>query len=300
MARAATPLRLLRPEVLARLGTLELVARTVVDGLTTGLHRAPHFGFSQEFAEYRAYSEGDDLRHVDWNVYARTDRAYVKRFEGETNTSVTILLDASASMGFGEPVAKLDQGRFLAASLAWLTRRQHDALGLAVFDDAVRELQSPSARPDSLPRALGLLQRSEAGSGTDIVAALESLRAAGGRRGLLVLISDLYAEPDALLAALQPLAHSGQDIAVFHVTDPAETHPDVARIAALRDLESDETVVVDPAFLAEGYRRRFEAHVEAVRDACRRVGADHVPLSTEAPLDAALQAYLRFRERRGR
>ena len=304
MARApasgGTPVRLLRPEVLARLGSLELVARTVVDGLTTGLHRSPHFGFSQEFAEYRAYAEGDDLRHVDWNVYARTDRAYVKRFEGETNTAVTLLLDASASMGFGEPVSKLDQGKWLAASLAWLARRQHDALGLCVFDDAVREFQAPSARPDSLPRALGLLERSGAGSGTDIVAALESLRASMTRRGLVVLVSDLYADPDALLDALRPLAHAGQDIAVFHVTDPFEVAPDMRRVSALADLESDEAVIVDPTFLREGYRRRFEAHRDELASACRRVGADYVRLSSDEPLDAALQAYLRFRERRGR
>jgi len=300
MARAATPVRLLRPEVLARLGTLELVARTVVDGLTTGLHRSPHFGFSQEFAEYRAYAEGDDLRHVDWNVYARTDRAYVKRFEGETNTGVTLLLDASASMGFGEPISKLDQAKWLVASMAYMTRRQHDALGLVVFDDGVREMQQPSARPDSLPRAIGLLERTEPGAGTDIVAALESLRATTTRRGLIVLVSDLYADPDALIEALQPLAHAGQDIAVFHVTDPAEVAPEARRVGAFDDLESDALVIVDPAFLKEGYRRRFDAHCEALAGACRRVGADYRELSSDEPLDAALQGYLRFRERRDR
>ena len=309
MARGAqsgtgAPVRLLRPEVLARLGTLELVARTVVDGLTTGLHRSPHFGFSQEFAEYRAYAEGDDLRHVDWNVYARTDRAYVKRFEGETNTSVTLLLDASASMGFGEPVGKFEQARWFVASLAWLARRQHDALGLAVFDERVREIQTTSARPDSLPRALALLERSAAafgtGTGRDVVTALEALRPSMARRGLVVLVSDLYAEPEELLDALQPLAHAGQDIAVFHLLDPAEARPALARVGALRDLETDERVIVDPAFLAASYRRRFEAHGEALASACRRVGADYRTLSTDEPLDAALQAYLRFRERRGR
>jgi len=300
MSPAVTPVRLLQPETLARLGSLELVARTVVDGLTTGLHRSPHFGFSQEFAEYRSYAEGDDLRHVDWNVYARTDRAYVKRFEGETNTAVTLLLDASASMGFGEPISKFQQARWLVASLAWLVRRQHDALGLTVFDDVVRVAQVPSARPDALPRALGSLERSEAGAGTDIVAALESLRASMTRRGLVILVSDLYADPDALLDALQPLAHAGQDIAVFHVTDPDEVAPDVRRISALADLENDDTVIVDPAFLREGYRRRFEAHRDALATACRRVGADYHPVSSAEPLDAALQAYLRFRERRGR
>jgi len=300
MAETVTPIRLLKPEVLARLGTLELVARTVVDGLAIGLHRSPVFGFSQEFAEYRAYAEGDDLRHVDWNVYARTDRAYVKRFEGETNTSVTLLLDTSASMGFGEPVSKFMQARWLVATLAYLTRRQHDALGVVVFDSVVRERQAPSARPDSLPRALGLLERSKPGEGTDVLDALESLRSSMSRRGLVVLVSDLYTDADDLLSALQPLVHSGQDIAIFHVLDPDEVEPSLTRIAALQDLESDDTVIVDPEFLANGYRRRFTAHREAISNACRRAGADYRSLSTDEPLDAALQAYLAFRARRDR
>jgi len=189
---AQTANRLLKPEVLARLGRLDLVARTVVDGVTTGLHRSPHFGFSQEFAEYRAYNEGDDLRYVDWNVYARTERTYIKRFQGETNTAINLLLDTSASMGFGEPVSKLEQAIFLVASLAYVTRKQHDALGLAVFDESVRHFQAASARPDSLPRALSLLENTKAGQGTDILNALESLQASITRRGLLVVVSDLY------------------------------------------------------------------------------------------------------------
>lgn len=299
---SATASRLLDPAVLARLGSLELVARTVVDGVMTGMHRSPHFGFSQEFAEYRAYNEGDDLRFVDWNVYARTDRTYIKRFRGETSTSVTLLVDASASMGFGTPHSKLDVARWLAASLAWLARRQRDALALAVFDQSLREWLPPSSRPDSLPRALALLQRSEASRGTaagnDLVDTLVRLRPTITRRGLVVLISDLYAEPDEVLAALQPFAHGGHDIAVFRVLDPAEIEPSMARITALEDLESKETVIVDPAFLREDYRARFAAHDEALGKACRRIGADHATLRTDEPLDAALQAYLRFRERR--
>jgi uncharacterized protein (DUF58 family) len=292
--------RLLKPEVLARLGSLDLVARTVVDGVTTGLHRSPHFGFSQEFAEYRAYNEGDDLRYVDWNVYARTDRTYIKRFQGETNTAVTLLLDASASMGFGTPVSKLQQALYLVASLAYTTRKQHDALGLAVFDETVRHYLAPSARPDALVRTLARLERTEAGAGTDIIAALSSLRASMTRRGLVIVVSDLYADADELLAALQPLAHHGQDLAVFHVLDPEEIEPSIARISALRDLESNESVIVDPAFLKSGYRARFQAHCDAVSQACRRIGADYTKVLTTEPLDAALQGYLRFRERRGR
>jgi len=273
--------RLLKPEVLARLGTLELVARTVVDGLLTGLHRSPHFGFSQEFAEYRAYNEGDDLRFVDWNVYARTDRAYIKRFRGETNTSVTLLLDASASMGYGE-ISKLDQSRYLAASLAYLTRKQHDALGLTIFDEGIRELFAPTSKPDSLMRVLGMLENTTAGSGTDLLGSLSLLRANMTKRGLVILISDLYADPDSILDALQPLAHAGQDVAVFHVLDPGELKPELKSISAMVDLETDETVVVDPEFLRTDYRTA------------------NVRVQTDQPLDSALHQYLQFRERRAR
>lgn len=297
---AADAVRLLRPEVLARLGSLELVAKTVVDGVLTGLHRSPHFGHSQEFAEYRAYGDGDDLRFVDWNVYARTGRAYVKRFHGDTSMQLTLLVDASASMDFGDPVSKLDVARWLAASLAWLARRQRDALSVATFDETLREFQPPSTRPDALPRALGLLQRTVPGAGTDLVAALASLRATVRRRGLVALVSDLYADPDDVLAGLQAFAHAGHDVAVFRVLDPGEIEPRLARTAALRDLEKGEDVVVDPAFLERGYRERFRAHHEALDTACRRVGATLVTVRTDEPLDAALQAWLRVRERGGR
>lgn len=297
---AGVPARLLRPDVLARLGSLELVARTVVDGVLTGLHRSPHFGHSQEFAEYRAYGEGDDLRFVDWNVYARTGRAYVKRFHGDTSMQLNLLVDASASMGFGAPVAKLELARWLGASLAWLARRQRDALSVAVFDERLREFQPPSTRPDALPRALGLLARSAPGAGTDLAGALAGLRASVRRRGLVALVSDLYADPDEVLAGLQPFAHAGHDIAVFRVLDPAEIEPELPRTAALRDLEGGGDTVVDPGFLARGYRERFDAHAEALERACRRVGAALVTVRTDEPLDGAVHAWLRLRERGGR
>ena len=300
MQGRSAPGRLLEPAMLARLGSLELVAKTVVDGVMTGLHRSPHFGFSQEFAEYRAYNEGDDLRFVDWNVYARTDRAYVKRFRGETSTCVTLLVDASASMGFGEPHTKLDTSRWLAAAFAWMARRQRDALAIATFDEALRDWQPPSARPDSLPRALGLLENLQAGAGTELGATLKKLRNTITRRGLVVLISDLYADPDEIIAALQPFAHAGQDLAVFRVLAPEEIEPSVGRVTALQDMERNDKVIVDPTFLEEGYRARFQAHDDALQRACRRVGADRVLVRTDEPLDLAVQAYLRFRESRGR
>ena len=286
--------------MLARLGTLELVARTVVDGVMTGLHRSPNFGFSQEFAEYRAYNEGDDLRFVDWNVYARTDRAYIKRFRGETNTTVLILLDASASMAFGDPTTKLQQACYLAASVCYIASRQHDAIGLTVFDEGIRTRHAPSSKPDALMQNLALLERTEAGKGTDLIAALDSLHAGTRRRGLVILISDLYADPDALLSALQAHSYNGHDIAVFHVHDQGEATPAAGKIRALKSLESGNSVVVDPEFLVGDYTKRFSQHAEALESACRKTGADYVKLMTHEPLDAALHAYLQFRERRGR
>lgn len=290
--------RLLDPSVLARLGNLDLVSRTVVDGLLTGLHRSPHFGFSQEFAEYRAYNEGDDLRFVDWNVYARTERAYIKRYRGETNASITILLDASASMGFGEPVSKLDQARYLAASIAYLVRRQHDALGLVTFDDAIRDFIPPSSKPDSLRRAFGVLERTEARSGTRWLEAIEAVRAATRKRGLIIMISDCYAEADEVVASLQPLSHGGQDLAVFHVLDTRELEPDVRTISSLKDMETGDATVVDPDWLANGYREAMAEHTDRLADACRQVRADYIRLLTHEPLDEALHRYLQFREKR--
>jgi len=295
-----TPNRLLQPEVLARLGSMELIARAVVDGLTTGMHRSPHFGFSQEFAEYRAYNEGDDLRYVDWNVYARTDRTYIKRFQGETNTAVTLLLDSSASMEFGSPVSKMDQARYLTASLAYMVRKQHDALGLAIFDEKVQHYVAPSARPDTYARVMGLLETAPAGSGTDILGALSALQGSMRRRGLVIVVSDFYMNADELLNALQPLAHAGQDIALFQVVSPDEIKPNLKRISSMKDLETNDSVVVDPEFIAKGYQSRFKAHCESIASACRRVGADYTQINTSEPLDTALAGYLRFRERRGR
>ncbi len=292
--------RFLKPELLARLGSLELVARTVVDGVLTGLHRSPDFGFSQEFAEYRAYNEGDDLRFVDWNVYARADRMYVKRFRGETNTSVTLLLDVSASMGFGDPISKHDQARFLVASLAYLTRRQHDALGIALFDDKVQEYAQPSARPDSLTKVLGLLQTSSVGSNTDVCDVLTDLQATITKRGLLVLVSDLYTDPERLLTSLQALVHAGHDVAIFHVLDNEELAPSVKKISALKSLESGKTVVVDPQYLKGDYQIKMQKHCEDIEHNCAKAGADYIKLTTSESLDSSIVSYLQFRERRSR
>ena len=304
--------RWLQPQVLSRLGNLELVARSVVDGLLTGLHRSPHFGFSQEFAEYRAYNEGDDLRFVDWNVYARTDRTYIKRFRGDTNTSLTLLLDASGSMGFGsvpevdkkaaknssEKLTKYDYARYLAASLAYLAGKQHDANGLVLFDEKIRHVLQPSSRPDSLPRIFATLENSQASEGTDVDTALDSIHTVASRRGLVALISDLYTDPEQLLKTLQPLVHRQQDIVLFHILDPMELNPEYSSVVSLTDMETGERTDVDPDWLKTDYRELIQAHCDALEKATARAGADYVRLVTDAPLDDALTRYMLFRQRK--
>ena len=303
MARLASsptsPTRLLDPTVLAGLSNLELTARAVVEGFLIGLHRSPMFGFSQEFAEYRPYAEGDDPRFVDWNVYARTDRTVIKRFLGETNSHLIILLDASASMGFGEqPVTKLRYGQFLAASLAYLASRQHDAVGTMIFDDEVRDYRPPSGRIGKLQGVLHSIDSAQPGQGTDLEKPFTRFRQHVTRRGLVAVISDFYCNPDELIAGVRPLAFKGHDVILFQVLAPDELTPRYDESTLLEDVETGDAVEVSPKFMADDYRRRLSSHVQGMADAAAGIGADHVLLNTAEPLDQPLRRYLLFRQRR--
>src|SRR6204780_2303375 len=198
--------RFLDPAVLGRLNGLDLIAKTVVDGFVSGLHRSPDFGFSPEFAEYRAYYPGDDLRHVDWNVYARTERMYLKRYRGETNTQLTILLDASRSMKFtSHSIEKLEYSRFLAASLAYLAHMQRDATGLIVFDDEVRNYVRPSSRQGQLARLLNGLELAEPHARTNFTKPMVHFQEFLKRRGLVVILSDFFESPESIVRTIEPL-----------------------------------------------------------------------------------------------
>jgi uncharacterized protein (DUF58 family) len=299
-ARAAVPQHLLSPETLAGLANLDLVARAVVTGFLTGLHRSPFFGFSQEFAEYRAYAEGDDPRFVDWNVYARTDRTYIKRYIGETNTRLVILLDASASMGFGSSkITKLKYAKFLAATLAYLAARQHDAVGLIVFDDKIREHRPASTRSGRLSGVLHAIDRAEPGTGTDMKIPFERFHEVEHGRGLVAVISDFYTDPEALLKSVQPLAYQGQDVILFQLLDPQELKPVLKESALLEDMESGQSMEVSPIYMSSLYRERINAHIDALHKAALRIGADHRLVEITEPLDSVLRSYLLFRQRRG-
>ena len=295
----ATPANaLLRPEVLASLSTLELVARSAVEGFFQGMHRSPRFGFSQEFAEYKAYSEGDDPRFVDWNVFARTDRTYIKRYQGETNTRLMIALDVSGSMGFSSgAISKLRYSKFVAASLAYMALQQHDPVGLIAFDSKIRTYRPPSSRTGSLSAILHGLDALEPGSPTDLSESLKQLREHCQRRGLVAVISDLYCDPEALTRAVQPLAWRGHDIMIFQVLDRAEIEPGWKESILLEDVESGQQLEVSPEYLRTTYRDRVQEHLAKVKKVAAGVGADHALLITDEPLDKALRRYMTFRQR---
>ena len=292
-------LRLLPPATLAALASLELIARTAVEGVLTGMHRSPHFGFSQEFKEYRAYAEGDDPRHIDWNVYARTDRTYIKRFEGETNTRLMLLLDASASMGYGShSVSKLQYAKFLAAAFAYLASRQQDPVGLIVFDEKIREHRPATSRSGGLHRLIHAIDNVQPGGGTDLAASFRGVREHLRKRGLVVVISDLYCDPELMTRAVQPLAYHGHDVMIFQVLDPAEIKPQWTESLVLEDVETQQAFNVSPDDIAKHYQPRLAAHLESLRIAAAKVGAQQMLVSTDEPLDQALRRYILFRQRR--
>jgi len=290
--------RFLDPAVLAGISSLDLVAKTVVDGFVTGLHRSPDFGFSQEFAEYRAYTPGDDLRHVDWNLFARTDRCYLKRYRGETNSQLTVLLDASNSMKFSShTVTKMDYARYLAAALFYLAiHNQRDPAGLIVFDDEVRNYIRPSTRQGQLYRLLAGLEQAEPRARTDFAKPLGHFQQFLHRRGIVLILSDFYESPETIVKTIEPLRFHGSEVVLFHLLDPKEIHPDLRGPSILVDLETEQRLEVIPDSVKRGYRRKMDDHLEQMRDRTRAAGMGYHLLVTDRPLDMALTEYLSLRQ----
>ncbi|HKV46515.1 MAG TPA: DUF58 domain-containing protein [Candidatus Acidoferrales bacterium] len=292
--------RFLDPAVLNAISGLDLVAKTVVDGFVAGLHRSPDFGFSQEFAEYRAYTPGDDLRHVDWNVFARTERAYLKRYRGETNSLLTILLDASNSMKYtSHAVTKMDYARFTAAALFYLAiKNQRDAAGLIVFDDEVRNYIRPSMRQGQLHRLLAGLELAEPHARTDFGKPLHHFQEFLRRRGLVVILSDFYEDPQTIIRTVEPLRFHGNEVVLFHILDPKEIDPKMNEAVVLVDLETSAHMEVTPDYLNKDYRQKIDAHIQALRDGAKGAGMDYHLLVTSKPLDGVLSEYLTIRQGR--
>ena len=300
MATVARPseLRFLDPAVVARLGTLELKARTVVEGFLSGLHRSPYKGFSVEFAEYRQYMPGDDLSTIDWKVYARSDRYYVKKFEEETNLDCYLLLDVSASMGYGtHGVTKIQYASMLAASLAYLMNRQRDAVGLTAFDDTIVSMLPPSARPGHLRGILLALDRLALGRRTDVSKPLHLLAGGIAKRGMVVLISDLLDDPSRVIDGLRHFRFRGTDVIVFHVMDPDELTFPFERASRFRDIEGDDELMAVPAIVREDYLVALNAAIDTYKRELGGAGVDYRLCNTSEPLEFALMSYLSTRGR---
>ena len=321
--------RLIDPVVLARIGDLELIARTVVEGVINGLHRSPHLGSSMDFAEHRAYMPGDDIRRIDWKLFGRSDRHYIKEFEADTNTNFTVLVDVSPSMRYGassngrRSLSKLDYARYLAASLAYLASTQRDRVGLVTFDDEIRDYVPPSAkhlnvvlhtldRLDSLRPASYVLrqndpgtpQTQDAGRKTQGAASLSSitkrLAESFRRRSIVMLISDLYEEPTEILNALTYLRGKGNDIIVFQVLDRRELEFPFTEAASFLDVETGERMPVVPDYLRKQYRELVVNHITTLGKVLGESRIDYALFDTSKPLDFALLNFLAARERMSR
>ncbi len=298
-----TRAELLRPQDLAALGGLEVRTRAVVEGFFMGLHRSPYRGFSAEFAESRGYRPGDDVKHIDWRLYARSDRYYVKQFEEETNLRAHLLLDVSASMGWSSRPdtlpTKLWYGCALAAALALILLRQGDRAGLAAFDDRIRRwVSARGGRRHWVELARNLEELNASGS-TDASTAIREVALRLHRRGLVVLISDLLVDPEETIRALRYLAHRRHQVMVFHLLDPGERDLSGTGDALFRDPETGEELLVDLAEVREDYRDAVERALDEWQRTLRPAGVDHLLIDTSAPLAGTLRAFLRKRERLG-
>ena len=299
--RAAPSASFVDPVALVRIKSLSLRAKVVVEGFFAGLHRSPYHGFSVEFSEYRQYSPGDDPRYLDWRLYARSDRYYVKRFEDETNLRCHLVVDMSRSMGYGSgPYSKAEYARTAAATLAYFLSSQHDAVGLMTFDEEISEYLPPRYRPGHLHRLMLALDKPLSGKATDLAAPLEQIAATVSKRGLVVLLSDLLTPIDTLQTRLGYLRLRGHEVIVLRVLDPREQDFAFERPAMFSDLESKRDLYVDPAAVRREYLERFRAHAAAIRRACNGLAIDLYEMTVDRPLELVLLDFLNARLRRGR
>lgn len=292
---------LIHPQALMSIRNLELRARVVVEGFWNGIHRSPYHGFSAEFTEYRQYTQGDDPRYLDWRVFARSDRYFIKKFEDETNLRCYLLADRSRSMGYGSAsYTKADYAATLAATLAYFLYLQGDAVGLVTYDDRVREYLPARHRAGHLRQVMLALEKPEVARATDLSAPLERVLQIVRKRSLMVLLSDFLAPLDRFARELAGLAACGHEVVVFQVLDPAEVNFNFAGPAMFEDLESGRLLFIDPAAARKEYLRKLEAHCANLRSTCQHLGIACHRLASDRPLELALFDFLRQRMHRGR
>ena len=291
-------LRFLQPSVLASISNMELRAKTVVEGFLNGLHKSPTRGFSVDFTDYRHYNSGDDIRRIDWKLYARSDKYYVKQFEDETNVRCHILLDCSASMGYqSAALSKLEYARTLASALAYFMMNQKDAVGLITFDEKIREHLPSRYRRGHLMRILRTLARVQPGNRTNFMKPVIDLAISLNRKSLIILISDLLDDQptdaeESVVKAIRKLRFKGNDVIVFHVMDNAELNFPFEQIAEFEDLESLETITTVPSAIRESYLQELNNFCSLCRKQCWNGGIDYHLLNTSEPMDSALSSYL--------
>jgi uncharacterized protein (DUF58 family) len=293
--------KLIDPQALMTIRSLELRARAVVEGFWNGMHRSPYHGFSVEFTEYRQYSPGDDPRYLDWRVYARSDRYFIKKYEDETNLRVYLLVDQSRSMDYGSRgYTKSNYAATLAATLAYFLHLQGDAIGLLTFDAAVREYLPARGRSGHLRQIMLTLEKPVGGSTTDLVAPIERITSIIRKRGMVALVSDFLAPLDRLERNLIALTAGGHEVTIFQILDPAEKNLGIDQAAMFEDVESARTLYIDPAAARGDYIKKFEAHCDALRATCRKLGIGYQQLSTAQPLELSLFEFVQGRMRGGR
>jgi len=290
----------LDPLIVAKLDNMALRARLVVEGYLIGQHKSPYHGFSVEFAEHRAYGSGDEIRHIDWKLYGKTDRYYVKRYEEETNLRSYILLDTSQSMTYGSgAITKLEYGSYLSAALTHLMLNQRDAMGLVLFDEKIRKFIPPRAAPSHANIIMGALDKIQSANDTQIRPTLDYMAERIKKRGLVILISDLLDDPGQVLMGLNHFRHNKQEMIVFHLLDRQELEFQFGNRTKFRDLETDETITTEPWHIRSAYRELIEMHQRKYRLGCRNQRIDYVPLFTDQPLDLALNEYFNKRQKTG-
>jgi uncharacterized protein (DUF58 family) len=289
-------------DLIARIDNMQLLAKVVVDGFVLGLHRSPYRGFSVEFAEYRQYSAGDDIKYIDWKVFGKTDRYYMKQFEEETNLACYVLLDASASMAYKSSesgLTKLQYGSYMAACLSYFIMRQRDATGLMIFDDKIRTVLPPRMRQSHMKHILAALEAVRPGGETNIAKPMHELADGLKRRGLIIVISDLLDDPAAVLSALQHFRFMGHDVIVFHVMDDAELNFRFDTMTEFTDMETGLKTTVSPEGIRPQYMEELKGFLAAYEKGCADIKADYKLLDSTKPLELALSEYLYRRARMG-
>jgi uncharacterized protein (DUF58 family) len=290
--------KFLRPEVISKLSGMELRARLVVEGFIAGLHRSPYHGFSVEFAEHRPYMPGDPLKNIDWKVFSRTDRYFVKEYEEETNLKAYLLIDTSGSMGYSSNgTSKLEYTSYLSAALSYLMLKQRDSVGLVIFDQKIQKYLPPKSAVSHLHVLLTQLDQLRPSQTTNVAEALHEMAERIKRRGLIILFSDLFDSPEAILSGLKHFRHRKHEVIVFHVLDPKERYFDFSQEAIFKDLETGQEISTSPYQIGDEYRKSINKWIERFTLECRQSLIDYVLLDTRVAFDEALFAYLSKRER---